>query len=124
MTLVLVCAGLVLLSLALAAPTPRRARAVDRWWLRPTDMGTTPAAVAVSSSPRTSPRVSAQTGVAVLALALALDGSVAAAVNGTYGHELAFAAQASPVFEHSGISYEAPATPSWSLAAYSDGWIV
>jgi hypothetical protein len=121
MTLVLVCAGLVLLSLALAAPTPRRARAVDRWWLRPTDMGMTPAAVA---APRPSPRVSAQTGVAVLALALALDGSVAAATNGTYGHELAFAAQASPVFEHSGISYEAPATPSWSLAAYSDGWIV
>ena len=117
MTLVLVCAGLVLLSLALAAPTPRRARAVDRWWLRPTDMGMTPAAVA---APRPSPRVSAQTGVAVLALALALDGSVAAA----NGHEFAFVAQPAPAFEHTGLSYEAPAAPSWSLAAHSDGWFV
>jgi hypothetical protein len=59
----------------------------------------------------------------VLALALALDGSVAVA-NATYGHDLALAAQASPAVEHTGLSYEAAATPSWSLAAHSDGWFV
>jgi hypothetical protein len=101
MTLLLWCVGLAFLTLAMTART-QRAASEDRWWLHSVDL---------APATRPAPRATAQTGVAVLALALALEASTGViAPAEPHAYDLAAAAHA-------------PA--AWTQTSFgADGWFV
>jgi hypothetical protein len=118
MTLILVGFLAAVLTVALAVRPVKS----DRWWLHPADMAPSEPTF-LPPLMRSAPRAGGQAGLAVLALALALEAGA--------GIAPAVAAEPDFVFETpaawSHELYEAPAVEplqSWSLAAYSDGWFV
>ena len=106
MTWLLATVGVVLLALSFMRSMADDRAGADRWWLYPVELG-----AAAETAPRTGSRPTAQTGAAVLALALALDvtGSAAPAAE-------------SQAFAH---AYDAQAPIAWTTHSLAgDGWIL
>lgn len=128
MTLLLWFCGIAMTGLLLAAWREGREVAPDRWWSYPVQ----PAALeaqAYEAPLRTSVRPGLQTGVAILAVALALD--VSAAQQSWFAplEPEAASSAASGLLDFTGGSLhaglDAYAPPSWTTpTAGADGWFV
>ena len=128
MTLLLWFCGIAMTGLLLAAWREGREVAPDRWWSYPVQ----PAALeaqAYEAPLRTSVRPGLQTGVAILAVALALD--VSAAQQSWFAplEPEAASSAASGLLDFTGASqhagFDAYAPPSWTTpTAGADGWFV
>lgn len=129
MTLLLWFCGIAMTGLLLAAWREGRDAAPDRWWSYPVQPAGTEAQ-AFEAPMRTSVRPALQTGVAILALALALD--VSAEPQAWFAPlepEAASSAASSGLLDftdgsqHAGLDAYAP--PSWTMpTSGADGWFV
>lgn len=135
--LVWMAAATVLTTLARAALAPLPgARAADRWWRAPLSFHSPPALALATTpaadTPRSPQRPGAQTGAAVLALALALECSAGGAGLVTLTAPASEAAQdlwfsapsAPPRVEPQDLVFEASAA-GWTVSSTpGDGWLV